>query len=75
MAHLPSQGMSRHTPSLYYQASKLLSVGHVPVGFKKAVVTPLIKKASLPVDDFKNYRPVSGLSFKACGMCGGKTAL
>ena len=35
----------------------------VPDGFKKAVVTPLIKKASLPVEDLKNYRPVSGLSF------------
>ena len=31
--------------------------------FKKAVVTPLIKKASLPRDDLKNYRPVSGLCF------------
>ena len=31
--------------------------------FKNAVVTPLIKKASLPVEDLKNYRPVSGLSF------------
>ena len=30
---------------------------------KKAVVTPLIKKASLLVEDLKNYRPVSGLSF------------
>ena len=40
-----------------------LSEGLVPDGFKKAVVTPLIKKASLPVDDLKNYRPVSGLSF------------
>ena len=25
-------------------------------------MTPLIKKASLPVEDLKNYRPVSGLS-------------
>ena len=40
-----------------------LSEGLVPDGFKKAVVTPLIKKASLPVEDLKNYRPVSGLSF------------
>ena len=30
---------------------------------KKAVITPLIKKASLPPDDLKNYRPVSGLCF------------
>ena len=35
----------------------------VPDGFKKAVVSPLIKKASLPAEDLKNYRPVSGLSF------------
>ena len=35
----------------------------VPDGFKTAVVSHLIKKATLPVDDFKNYRPVSGLSF------------
>ena len=39
------------------------SEGLVLDGFKKAVVTPLIKKASLPVEDLKNYRPVSGLSF------------
>ena len=37
--------------------------GFVSEGFKKAVVTPLIKKASLPHDDMKNYRPVSGLCF------------
>ena len=37
--------------------------GLVPDGFKKAVVIPLIKKASLPVEDLKNYCPVSGLSF------------
>ena len=37
--------------------------GAVSADFKKAVVTPLIKKASLPPDDFKNYQPVSGLCF------------
>ena len=37
--------------------------GCVPDVFKTAVVTPLIKKANLPSDDLKNYRPVSGLSF------------
>ena len=30
---------------------------------KRAVVTPLTKKANLPSDDLNNYRPVSGLSF------------
>ena len=37
--------------------------GSFPNSFKKAVVTPLMKKASLPRDDLKNYRPVSGLCF------------
>ena len=40
-----------------------LREGLVPDGFKKAVGTPLIKKASLPVEDLRNYRPLSGLSF------------
>ena len=37
--------------------------GCVPDGFKTAVVSLIIKKATLPADDFKNYHPVSGLSF------------
>ena len=40
-------------PSITRLVNYSLSEGHVPVGFKKAVVTPLIKKASLPVDDEK----------------------
>ena len=32
-------------------------------GFKTAVVTSLIKKATHPADDLKNYHPVSGISF------------
>ena len=40
-----------------------LREGLFPDGFKKAVVTPFIKKASLLVEDVKNYHPVSGLSF------------
>ena len=37
--------------------------GYVPDGFKTLVVTPLIKKATLPAVDLKHYHPVSGLSF------------
>ena len=37
--------------------------GCVPDAFKTAVVTPLIKKATLPSDDLMNYGPVSALSF------------
>ena len=40
-----------------------MSEGVVPDEFKKAIVTPLIKKSSLPTNDLKNYRPVSGLGF------------
>ena len=40
-----------------------LKSGQVPQSFKTAVVTPLIKKASLDPDVLSNYRPVSNLSF------------
>ena len=40
-----------------------LSGGFVPDGIKKATVTQLIKKSSLPPNELKNYRPVSGLDF------------
>ena len=48
-------------PSITKLVNCSLHEGLVLDGFKK--VTPLIKKASLPVEDLKNYRPVSGLSF------------
>ena len=50
-------------PSITKLVNCSLREGLVPDGFKKAVVTPLIKKASLPAEDLKNYCPVSGLSF------------
>ena len=37
--------------------------GTVPTKLKNAVVSPLLKKLSLDRDQFKNYRPVSNLSF------------
>ena len=40
-----------------------LSTGSVPPNLNHAVISPLIKKASLDKDIFKNYRPVSNLSF------------
>ena len=39
------------------------SEGFVPEGSKNALVTPLIKKASLPHYGMKNYHPVTGLCF------------
>ena len=48
-------------PSITRLVNCPLSEGVVSDEFKKAVVTPLIKKSSLPPNDLKNYRPVSGL--------------
>ncbi|KAK3516005.1 hypothetical protein QTP70_000860, partial [Hemibagrus guttatus] len=40
-----------------------LTSGHVPTGFKKARVIPILKKPALDPSDISNYRPVSLLSF------------
>ena len=40
-----------------------LKQGIFPESFKKAVVTPLLKKASLDPDVLSNYHPVSNLSY------------
>ena len=37
--------------------------GVVQHAFKKALVTPLTKKKTLCLNEFKNYRPISNLSF------------
>ena len=52
-------------PSITRLVNCSLSEGVVPDEFKKAIVTPLIKKSSLPPNDLKNYRLVSGLGFKS----------
>ena len=40
-----------------------LKSSEVPEQFKLALVRPLLKKVDLERDDFRNYRPVSNLSF------------
>ena len=40
-----------------------LSEGIFPDTFKHAVVSPLLKKPSLPKNDLSNYRPISNLNF------------
>ena len=40
-----------------------LSNGSVPRDFKRAVITPLLKKYNLNPNELKNYRPVSNLPF------------
>ena len=45
------------------EAYTSLATGHFPAKFKKALVTPIIKKPTLDPDERNNYRPVSNLSF------------
>ena len=40
-----------------------LSEGVFPDTFKQAIVSPLLKKHSLPKDDLSSYRPISNLNF------------
>lgn len=50
-------------PSLTALFNSSLTSGVFPDPFKQALVTPLLKKPSLDVNELKNYRPVSNLSF------------
>ena len=51
-------------PSITKLVNYSLIACSFPNSFKKVVVTHHIKKASLPRNDLKNYRPVSGLCSK-----------
>ena len=42
-------------PSVTKLVNCSLTEGAVPGGLKKAIVSPLIKKSSLPPDELKNY--------------------
>ena len=50
-------------PSIAQIVNTSLATGHFPAKFKKALVTPIIKKPTLDPDERNNYRPVSNLSF------------
>lgn len=45
--------------------NKCLSQGICPTDFKHAVVTPLLKRPNLPMEDPNNFRPISNLPFLA----------
>ena len=49
-------------PSITKLVNLSFQDGVFPEPFKYAIVTPLIKKTSLPKEDLKNYWPVSGLN-------------
>jgi hypothetical protein len=50
-------------PIITIIVNRSLQEGYFPTMFKKALVTPLLKKPSLDKELLKNYRPVSNLSF------------
>jgi len=37
--------------------------GNLPISQKAAIITPILKKRGLDIDDVKSYRPISNLSF------------
>ena len=64
---IPTKLLITHLDSLIEVITAIindsLQAGIVPRSFKHAVVIPLLKKMNLSPDEFKNYRPVSNLSF------------
>ena len=50
-------------PFITAMVNSSLIQGRFPSAEKHAVVTPLLKKQGMNVDELKNYRPVSNLSF------------
>ena len=58
----PENSIKSHMVSYCSIIKSSLTTGEVPSVFKEAVVTPLLKKPGLELT-YKNYRPVSNLSF------------
>lgn len=50
------------SPFIALLVNKSLEGGCVPVTFKSAIVTPILKKSNLDGYDVRNYRPISNLS-------------
>ena len=64
---IPTSLLKQHTDDLLPLITAIvntsLSSGVVPLQFKHAAVTPLLKKHGLDPNDLKNFRPVSNLPF------------
>jgi len=52
-------------PTLTKIINMSLAMGNVPHDLKKAIIVPGLKKPSLDVNEMKNYRPISNMSFLA----------
>ena len=55
--------LSALSPVLTDIVNRSLQEGYFPMSMREALVSPLLKKPSLDQETFKNYRPVSNLSF------------
>ena len=42
--------------------NRSLTVGHFPVNFRDAFITPIVKKPGMDASDVRSYRPISNLS-------------
>ena len=60
---LMSQCLDELLPAITNIVNVSLASGTVPLPFKNALVTPLLKKSTLDAQQLKNYRPVSNLPF------------
>ena len=49
-------------PYIVHLFNKSIAAGHFPSCFKRAFITPRIKKSGLDKEDVKSYRPISNLS-------------
>ena len=50
-------------PVVHYIVNESLRLGKFPSALKQASIRPGLKKPTLDVDDLKNYRPISNLSY------------
>ena len=50
-------------PIIYYIVNESLRVGKFPTALKEASIRPGLKKPTLDVDELKNYRPISNLTY------------
>ena len=61
--HLLKVNLSSLAPVISDIVNVSIATGVFPSAFKKALVTPLLKKTTLDANDVKNYHPVSNLCF------------
>ena len=61
--HLLKDNLSSLAPVIADIVNMSIATGVFPSVFKKALITPLLKKTTLDANDVPNYRPVSNLCF------------